>query len=143
MEDGANELTPRRRNVTPARTPFTLPPRLQEMLDRGRGELAKPFTGVTTDGTVVPGLFRLENTGLSLRPVVEAATAFLAGLEPAQRQTVSFPLDSPAWQSWSNVHPFMMRHGICIEALDDGGASRAGTAQGEPERRRLSRPPAT
>jgi hypothetical protein len=125
MEDGTPEPTPRRRHATPARTPFTLPPALQQMFDRGKAELAKPFTGITTSGAVTPGLFRLEHTGLSLQPIVDAATAFLAGLNPAQRQTASFPLDSAAWQSWSNIHPFMMRHGVCIEALDEAGRERA------------------
>ena len=42
--------------------------------------LAEPFKGVTTDGTVKPGLFAIKSTGVSTEPVRKAADAFLASL---------------------------------------------------------------
>jgi hypothetical protein len=125
MADGATELRARQRHPTPARAPFTLPQRLQEMLDRGKTELAAPFQGITTDGTVIPGLFRLEKTGLSLQPVLDAANAFLAALGPEQRKAASFPLETELWRAWSNIHPFMMRHGVCLDSLDAAQRVRA------------------
>jgi hypothetical protein len=91
--------------------------------DEGERLLAQPFTGITTDGTPVPGLFSIEKTGVSTRPLREAAEAFLAALGPEQRAMASFPLESEAWRRWSNIHPWVMRHGVCLDALT--GAQRA------------------
>ena len=57
--------------------------------------LAQPFTGVTTDGTVVPKLFAARSTGVSTAPVVTAAKAFLASLSAPQRTKTLFPVDDP------------------------------------------------
>ena len=47
--------------------------------------LAEPFKGVTTNGTIIPGLFAIRSTGVSTEPVRTAAVAFLASLSPEQR----------------------------------------------------------
>jgi Protein of unknown function (DUF3500) len=122
MADGAREFHVRQRHRTPARETFPLPPPLQRMLDRGTANLAAPYTGVTADGKAAPGLFRLETTGHSLAPVVAAASDFLACLSPAQRAATRFDVTSPMWQAWCNIHPFMMRHGLCLADL--GGEQR-------------------
>lgn len=103
----------------------TLPEGLQRRLSEADGLISAPLVGVTTDGHAIPGLFPLQDTGLSLSDVREAATAFLGSLDPAQRDGATFPLDSDAWRRWSNVHPFLMRHGQLIEALDDTGREAA------------------
>jgi hypothetical protein len=118
MSEPKTELRPRNRGFTPARKPFPMPPNLQRMFDRGIADLAQPFKGVTTDGTLAPGLFKLQKTGMSLQPVVDAAKAYLQALTPTQRATTSFELGSDAWRSWSNVHPYLMRHGLCMADLD-------------------------
>src|SRR5687768_1594839 len=43
-------------------------------------ELAVPFKGITANGQVEPGLFRLTSTGVSTEPVRKAAETFLASL---------------------------------------------------------------
>ena len=40
--------------------------------------LAEPFKGITTDGNVLPGLFKIQSTGVSTEPVRKAADALLA-----------------------------------------------------------------
>src|ERR1700690_863496 len=55
--------------------------------------LAEPFKGVTTNGTVQPGLFPIRSTGVSTEPVKNAAVAFLAALTPEQRKKTMFPVD--------------------------------------------------
>ena len=42
--------------------------------------LAEPFKGVTTNGTIISGLFAIRSTGVSTEPVRSAAVAFLASL---------------------------------------------------------------
>ena len=79
--------------------------------------LAEPFRGVSSDGAIEPGLFPIRSTGVSTRPIQDAAAAFLASLDDAQRARASFPIDSDAWRRWSNISPFLMRHGVDLETL--------------------------
>src|SRR5262244_1922823 len=108
----------RRRLPMPAYEP---PPKysefLQRMLVRARESLGEEFRGITADGRVQPGLFHVRKTGVSLEPILRAARDFLATLDPRQRRQLSFGIQSDAWRSWSNVHPFLMRHGLALHEL--------------------------
>jgi hypothetical protein len=91
---------------------------MQPMLDRAKTGLAEPFRGIITNGAIVPELFSLEKTGISLAPLVQAARSFLASLSTEQRNAASFPIGDEAWRQWSNIHPWLMRHGVCLADLD-------------------------
>jgi hypothetical protein len=114
----------RERPPTPAVRAFELPPRMQPMLDRAKTGLAEPFRGIIIDGGIVPGLFTIEKTGVSLVALLEAARSFLASLSAEQRKAACFAIDDEAWRQWSNIHPWLMRHGICLADLD--GSQREG-----------------
>jgi hypothetical protein len=107
----------RERPPTPAIRPFELPSRLKPMLDRAHAGLAEPFRGITGDGEFAPGLFALEKTGVSLASVLEAARSFLATLTAEQRKAGCFAIGDEAWREWSNIHPWLMRHGVCLANL--------------------------
>ena len=92
-------------------------PFLQRRLETAKAAIAEEFKGVTTDGRVVPGLFSLQTTGVSTQPIFAAAQAYLGALTPEQRAKGMFDLESDAWRSWSNIHPFLLRHGVCLEEL--------------------------
>ena len=62
-----------------------------------------PFKGVTTDGTVQPGLFAITSTGVTTAPVMKAAVAFIAALTPEQRKATTFPVDDSEWRRWNNI----------------------------------------
>jgi hypothetical protein len=122
----ASELNmrPRHRHIGAAgHLDPALPQRLQELLAHGKEAVAAPFTGVTADGTPRPGLFPLHRIGISLAPVIAAADSFLAALSPSDRDIACFPIDSDEWRKWSNIHPYLMRHGVCLRDL--GEAQRA------------------
>lgn len=93
--------------------------RFRSMSDRAeRNGLADPFEGVTTDGTVVPGLFTLKSTGVSTEPVRVAANAFLVALTPDQRKKTQFAVDDPEWRKWMNQH-FYIRQGVGFNEMTD------------------------
>ena len=73
--------------------------------------LAEPFKGVTTNGTIEPGLFHIKATGVSTAQVQRAAEAFLAGLTDAQRSRTLFAVDDPEWRKWMN-QSFYVRQGV-------------------------------
>jgi hypothetical protein len=97
--------------------PPVLPQILIEHVALGERSVAEPFTGITTDGHVRSGLFPLAATGIPTRPLVDAGQAFLASLDAGQQDAVSFPIDAEEWRRWSNVHIYLMRHGLLLEDL--------------------------
>ena len=117
--ESARQRPPLRRRLPMAA--YEPPPKysefLQRMLVRARESLAEDFRGITADGIVQPGLFPVHKTGVSPEPILRAARDFLATLDLRQQRLVSFDVRSDAWRSWSNVHPFLMRHGLGLHEL--------------------------
>lgn len=98
-----------------------VPPPLVPILDERASNLQHDFMGVTTDGSVLDGLFALKPTGISAKPLIDAALAFLAALTSAQREQATFEMDATEWRTWINVHMNHFRHGIMLEDLDELG----------------------
>ncbi len=80
--------------------------------------LAEPFKGVTTNGTVQPGLFSIRSTGVSTQPVRAAATAFLGSLSPAQQSKTKFPVEDVEWRKWMN-QDFYVRQGVSFKEMSE------------------------
>ena len=78
--------------------------------------LAEPFKGVTTNGSVEPGLFPIRSTGVSTKPVRKATEAFLRSLTPEQRDKTVFAVDDPEWRKWMNQH-FYARQGVSFQEM--------------------------
>jgi hypothetical protein len=94
--------------------------RAQELFG-GWAELAKaPFTGITTDGHVVPGLFSLQPSDAPTSAMIRAVTALLGSVSPAQRAAMSFPVDSDQWRRWQNTELYVEDYGL---RLDEGSDS--------------------
>lgn len=77
-----------------------------------------PFTGLTTDGTMIEGLYPLETTGVSTAAMRETASALIAALTEAQREAALFPVDDVEWRLWSNVDDYE-RAGVSLAEMDD------------------------
>ena len=99
-----------------------------DMESRG---LASPFTGLTTNGDVVPGLFEIRSTGVSTAPVQEAADRFLGTLSAEQRRSAVFAENDDEWRKWANQHIYY-RDGISLEEMTgqqrDAAFSMLGTS---------------
>ena len=76
------------------------------------------FTGVTTDGDVVPDLFEVRSTGVSTVPVVEAAEQFLSSLTTEQHRKTMFAENDIEWRKWANQHIYF-REGISLEEMSE------------------------
>ena len=77
-----------------------------------------PFVGITNDGTVEKGLFKIEATGVSTKPITTAAKTFLASLNQAQKEKTLFPVDDDEWRKWMNQH-FYQRQGMGFEDMSE------------------------
>jgi hypothetical protein len=90
----------------------------------GPDPAADPFKGVTTDGRVTPGLFAIRATGVTTRPVLQAANEFIASLTPEQRRASTFPVDDIEWRRWNNVHR-ASRAGVSFKEMTDSQRAHA------------------
>jgi hypothetical protein len=101
-----------------AQAPFTPRPIAPPpgYMDAAVKAMAEPFKGITTDGTVVPGLFSPQQTGIPTTPITDAAATFLATLSPEQRAKILFPVDSDEWRNWSNIHRYP-RQGMALAEM--------------------------
>ena len=75
--------------------PLRAPPRidvnavsqpLQDLFSGWDIALAKPFVGLTADGTIEPGLFPLRKIGAGVQLIADAIAAFAASLDATQRK---------------------------------------------------------
>ena len=82
-----------------------------KLRDESAAARAETFKGVTADGKIAPGLFKIVHTGVTTEPVRKAAARFLAGLNEEQRKKTLFPVDDAEWRTWDNRH-FAMRQGV-------------------------------
>jgi uncharacterized protein DUF3500 len=122
----ASSLRPRQRPpLSGRRLPETLPDGLKKYLATAEAAVAEPFKGITTDGTPIAGLFPLRKTGVSTQPIRDAADAFLASLDPQRRAKALFPVDTDTWRRWSNIHVYLMRHGVALDEMTSAQRERA------------------
>ncbi|MEM7145266.1 MAG: DUF3500 domain-containing protein [Verrucomicrobiota bacterium] len=86
--------------------------------EQERIALQEGFTGLTTDGSVVPDLFSIKSTGVSTKPVRVAADAFLAALSPEERAKTLYNVDDDEWRKWANQHSYP-RQGVSFEDMTE------------------------
>lgn len=119
MTDHWTRLPVREGGHMSARTRVEQSPGLSRLLDERLATLPDPVRGITTDGVVRDGLFPLASTGVSTKPITEAARTFLQALGAEQRGRTVYSLDADEWRTWNNIHPNCWRHGIMLEDLPD------------------------
>ncbi len=82
-----------------------------------KSAIEEGFRGVTTDGKVIPGLFKIKSTGVSTAPVRVAAGKFLASLSESQRAATLFKVDDDEWRKWANQHHYQ-RQGVSFADMN-------------------------
>jgi hypothetical protein len=87
-------------------------------VERAEAGLKEELQGITT-GESPRHLFPLAKTGLSLQSLSDAASRFTALLDDVQQKALSFEVSGIEWRSWNNMHPNLMRHGLCLSDLND------------------------
>lgn len=94
-------------------------PRAKELFGTWAKLAAEPFKGITIDGNVRPGLFSLQAQDAPTPAMIEAVRNLLAGLSPAQRQAMCFPVDSELWRHWQNTELYVEHHGLRLDEVGD------------------------
>ncbi len=94
----------------------TFPP-ATAMIDNWERLAAEPLKGVTSDGAVIPELFKLAAEGAPVEQMVRAGRQLLAVLSDGERDRLCFPLDAPQWRRWSNPEFLVNPNGLRLEEL--------------------------
>ncbi len=76
-----------------------------------------PFTGVTTGGSPLPGLFSLREEDAPAQNAARAATWLLSLMTVAERAKACFDVTSDQWRNWQNTEIFVESHGLRLEEL--------------------------
>ena len=81
--------------------------------------LSQPFKGITTNGSVMPGLYRLADEGAPTPQAVDATVALLNQLTPEQLQLTLLPLDSREKNTWQNTIIRYETLGLRLDQVSD------------------------
>ena len=100
-------------------------PRAKELFATWERLLAEPFKGITSDGSVVPGLFALSPQGAPVAAMIDAVKNLLGRLTAAQRATTCFPVGSEQWRRWQNTELYLEDYGLRLEEVDEGTRAAA------------------
>jgi hypothetical protein len=92
-------------------------PRAKEFFAQWEESVAEPFKGITTNGNVVPGLYKLEPNGAPVAAMVDAAKALLGLLSAKERTASCFAVDSSTWRRWQNTELYLEDYGLRLEEL--------------------------
>ncbi|KAI6780263.1 uncharacterized protein J7T54_003042 [Emericellopsis cladophorae] len=91
------------------------PPWLHALYLHWRDLFKEPFRGVTTDGKVRDGLYSVQDEGVPVGQIAEAAGTLLSKLTKEQREKTLYHVDSPEWRSWSNPEFLLSDKGIRLD----------------------------
>ncbi|XEV04695.1 hypothetical protein FSHL1_009982 [Fusarium sambucinum] len=78
----------------------------------------QPYKGITTDGNVIPNLFRLADMDQDFGAPSYAAKVARDAIDIAsaeEKEKLLRPVDAPEWRFWLNPEIYAFRHGIRLE----------------------------
>ncbi|GAM88180.1 hypothetical protein ANO11243_062110 [Dothideomycetidae sp. 11243] len=101
------------------------PPWLHALYTHWRELFNEPFKGVTSDGHVRSGLFRLQDEGIPIDDITAAAQDVMSKLDTKQLDRLVYHVDSPEWRSWSNPEFLLSDKGIRLDDSDISSDVRA------------------
>ncbi|KIW39403.1 uncharacterized protein PV06_09173 [Exophiala oligosperma] len=95
-----------------------VPPWIHSLWLHWQKLLSEPFRGVTNDGSVRPGLFKIQDEGIPIEEIVDKTQSVLSRLTPEQKTAVCYHVDSPQWRTWSNPEFLLSHKGVRLDEVD-------------------------
>jgi hypothetical protein len=80
--------------------------------------LNKPYEGIVTSKGIEKALFSIHSTGVTTKPVKNAAETFLKSLTKLQLAKIQFKIEDMEWQKWANMdNGLYQRQGVSIKEM--------------------------
>ncbi|KAL1867228.1 hypothetical protein Plec18167_008769 [Paecilomyces lecythidis] len=96
-----------------------VPPWLYNLTKAWEKLYAQPYKGVTSDGNIIPDLFKIQDEGVETGKIVEAAEHLLSKLSPEQKSKLQYPVNAKEWRAWSNPEFLLRPFGLRLEEQDE------------------------
>ncbi|GAD97986.1 hypothetical protein MYCGRDRAFT_37101 [Paecilomyces variotii No. 5] len=96
-----------------------VPPWLYNLTKAWERLYAEPYKGVTSDGNIIPDLFKIQDEGVEMRKIVQAAENLLSKLSPEQKSKLQYPINAKEWRAWSNPEFLLRPFGLRLEEQDE------------------------
>ncbi|RMZ79849.1 hypothetical protein DV737_g3264, partial [Chaetothyriales sp. CBS 132003] len=93
------------------------PPWLYDLSKTWESLLDEPFHGLTTNGNILPGLFKLQDEEVPIQEIVLATQNMLDQLSSEQRDSLLYPVNAREWRAWSNPEFLLRPFGLRLEEL--------------------------
>ncbi|GAB7359333.1 hypothetical protein MBLNU230_g5984t1 [Neophaeotheca triangularis] len=78
----------------------------------------EPYRGFTTDGNVVPDIWRFNSSANGpTSAMVQAARKLLSNAGEAQKKAFRYPVDAREWRSWSNPEVIVVDSGMRVDEM--------------------------
>lgn len=87
------------------------------LIDYWQSLYREPFTGITTDGTVLPGRFAIADEGFDVRAAAAAGREVVDAASDGERERMRYPIDAPEWRDWYNPEWPMNAHGVRMDEV--------------------------
>jgi hypothetical protein len=94
-------------------------PLIQNILAGWQEMFNEPFKGLTTDGTIIPNLFKLAPESAPVEPAIIAANHLLSELSEEQKTAAVFDLHSKQWRNWQNTEIYLEDYGLRLAEVSD------------------------
>ncbi|XP_014557788.1 hypothetical protein COCVIDRAFT_14929 [Bipolaris victoriae FI3] len=98
------------------------PPWLYDLTKVWEKLLEEPYTGVTNDGKVRPGLFKAQDEGANVQAAFEKVGELLEGLDDEKRNKLVYPINAREWRAWSNPEFLLRPFGLRLEEVPESTA---------------------
>ncbi|RDW88383.1 hypothetical protein BP6252_00415 [Coleophoma cylindrospora] len=79
----------------------------------------EPYKGVTSDGTVIPGLYKIQDEGVPIEEIKAAVEKVLSKLNQTQKDKLQYPINAKEWRAWSNPEMLLRNFGIRLEDVPE------------------------
>ncbi|KIX09187.1 uncharacterized protein Z518_00266 [Rhinocladiella mackenziei CBS 650.93] len=103
-------------------------PFVADWMSLANGLISAPYQGITTDGVVQKGLFKLagvnDDHGAPVQAMIDAVNNILLCASEQERRLICHDLDALQWRQWMNPEIYVFKNGVRLEEISDALAEK-------------------
>lgn len=95
------------------------PPWLFDLTQAWAKLYEEPFKGVTSDGSIREGIFKIQDEAVQIEDVVKKAESLVERLSAEEKQKLEYPINAKEWRAWSNPEMLLRPFGLRLEEVPE------------------------